>query len=66
MILKYPHIAQPAQFWPLILSWVPLNNGDGDILEAQVVQVVQVVTAALVATVQVRLIQLRSLLSVVK
>ena len=37
MILKYPHIAQPAQFWPLVLSWLPLNNGDGDILEAQVV-----------------------------
>merc|ERR1711991_604318 len=37
LILKYPHIAPPEQFWPLMLSWMPLNNGDGDTLEAQVV-----------------------------
>ena len=37
LIQKYPQVAQPEKFWPLWMSWLPLNNPDGDTLEAQVV-----------------------------
>jgi importin-5 len=34
---QYPQIAQPQQCWPLVMSWLPLNVRQGDLLEAQVV-----------------------------
>lgn len=37
LILKYPQVATPEKFWPLWMSWLPLNHPDGDTLEAQVV-----------------------------
>ena len=37
LIQKYPQVAQPEKFWPLWMSLLPLNDPDGDTLEAQVV-----------------------------
>ena len=28
LILKYPQVATPEKFWPLWMSWLPLNHPD--------------------------------------